>query len=82
MVDRAEQYLMDRGFRQVRVRVHGGLARIEVAPAELDRLLDAQTRAKVSDFCLGLGFGHVCVDLAGYRTGSMNAALADDVRTY
>ncbi len=75
MVDRAEQYLMDRGFRQVRVRVHGSLARIEVAQTELHRLLDADLRAEVSDFCLGLGFRYVCLDLAGYRTGSMNMLL-------
>ena len=69
-VERAEQYLKDRGFRQVRVRVHGTLARIEVEPEELERLLEL--RADAADRLRGLGFQHICMDLEGYRTGSMN----------
>ena len=69
-VELAEQYLKDRDFRQVRVRVHGTLARIETEPAELERLLEL--RADVSEYLRGLGFTHICMDLEGYRTGSMN----------
>ena len=69
-VERAEQYLQDLGFGQIRVRLHSGLARIEVEPAELDRLL--KIRTDIAAYCRSLGFSHVCLDLEGYRTGSMN----------
>ncbi len=75
-VDKAEQLLMDLGFGQLRVRIHGEegkLARIEVMPEEFDKLLhlrDAITR-KYREF----GFDYVAMDLSGYRTGSMNEAI-------
>ena len=69
-VERAEQFLKDRGFRQVRVRVHGRLARIEVEPEQLDRLLEMRTDA--AEYIRSLGFSHICMDLEGYRIGSMN----------
>ena len=75
MVDRAEQLLMDLGFRQFRVRLHGTLARIEVLPDELTRFSDPALRETV---CAGLrdcGFSYVTLDLTGYRTGSMNEVL-------
>ncbi len=72
-VDRAEQYLQSLGFRQVRVRVHGDLARIEVPPDDLSRLL--AHAGQVEAFCRDLGFAYVTMDLAGYRTGSMNRTL-------
>ena len=70
MVDRAEQVLLDAGFRQVRVRVHGTLARIEVEPGQLDLLL--AKRQTVEPALRALGFAYVTMDLGGYRTGSMN----------
>jgi uncharacterized protein len=74
-VDRAEQALRRLGFRQVRVRHHGEVARIEVAVEELPRALDPemgiQIVAKLKDF----GFRYVTVDLEGYRTGSLNDSL-------
>lgn len=77
MVDRAEQELLDLGFHQVRVRIHGdSLARIEVLPAEFPQLLDNAQRL-VRDF-KALGFSYVTMDLAGYRTGSMNETLEGD----
>ena len=76
-VDRAEQELLDLGFHQVRVRIHGdSLARIEVLPAEFPQLLDNAQRL-VRDF-KALGFSYVTMDLAGYRTGSMNETLEGD----
>jgi uncharacterized protein len=78
-VDRAEQLLLDLGFTQVRVRVHGedgGQARIEVMPDEFARLLDEGTRVRVLSGFADFGFRYVSLDLAGYRTGSMNATLA------
>ena len=73
MVDRAEQLLLDLGFRQVRVRIHGQLARIEVDPAEFEKLLSE--REKVTASFKDYGFSYVTMDLTGYRTGSMNETL-------
>ena len=70
MVDRAEQLLLDLGFHQVRVRIHGQLARIETDPAEFEKLLSE--REKVTSAFRDYGFAYVSMDLTGYRTGSMN----------
>ncbi len=75
MVDRAEQLLLDLGFHQVRVRVHGSLARIEVMPEEFPKVMES--RARIADSLKGYGFTYVTLDLQGYRTGSMNEALPD-----
>lgn len=75
MVDKAEQFLLDLGFRQVRVRHHGGLARIEVDDTDFNRFADNQIRNKVYLRYKELGFIHVSLDLKGYRTGSMNEGL-------
>ena len=70
MVERAEDFLRDAGFAQVRVRIHGGMARIEVEPENLADILGMRERivAELKDF----GFSYVSLDLQGYRTGSMN----------
>lgn len=75
MVDKAEQFLLDLGFRQVRVRHHGDLARIEVGHGELSRFFNEEFMAKVYDKFKGIGFTYVTLDLKGYRTGSMNEAI-------
>ena len=75
MVDKAEQRLLDLGFRQVRVRVHGSLARIELLPQDFPRFLQDDIRRPVYDYLKSLGFVYVTLDLAGYRTGSMNETL-------
>lgn len=78
MVDAAEQFLLDLGLTQVRVRVHGAqapVARIEVLPQEFDLLACAGVREQVDARLRALGFGYVALDLRGYRSGSMNAAL-------
>lgn len=75
MVDRAEQILLDLGFRQVRVRHHGDLARIEVGPKETGRFADEEFAARINSELKQIGFTYVALDLAGYRTGSMNEAL-------
>lgn len=74
-VDRAEELLRGAGFIQVRVRHHGEIARIEVGADELDRLLDPALREYISHRLRQLGFRYVTVDLAGYRTGSLNEGL-------
>ena len=80
MVDRAEQLLLDLGFHQVRVRVHGIMARIEVLPEELSKIVGEEIRLRIHHELKGLGFSYVTLDLAGYRTGSMNEILAEAER--
>ncbi|MDR1811249.1 MAG: ATP-dependent sacrificial sulfur transferase LarE [Candidatus Fibromonas sp.] len=74
-VDLSEQLLLDMGFRQVRVRVHGNLARIEILPDEFSRLLAPGLRDNIYSKLKELGFTYVSLDLLGYRTGSMNEGL-------
>jgi uncharacterized protein len=62
-------------FREFRVRYHGDLARIEVAPDELARLMEKDIREAVVRRFKELGFNYVSLDLQGYRTGSLNEAL-------
>ena len=85
MVDKAEQLLLDLGFHQVRVRIHGGdmetgdttgtIARIEVEPKEFAKLMEPATREQIANALKSYGFTYVTLDLFGYRTGSMNATL-------
>jgi uncharacterized protein len=75
-IDEAEKLLRSLGFRQVRVRHHGTIARIEVDPEELPRLLDPKVRDRIAARLKELGYLYVTVDIEGYRTGSMNAPLA------
>lgn len=78
MVDRAEQLLLDLGFHQERVRIHGKMARIEVLPEEFDKILANRERI-VREF-KAAGFTYVTMDLQGYRMGSMNETLTDAER--
>ena len=75
MIDRAEQFLIERGFFEERVRMHGNIARIEVPSADIPRLASDEVREAVHDEFKKLGFLFVTLDLKGYRTGSMNATL-------
>ena len=75
MIDRAEQFLIEHGFLEERVRMHGNVARIEVPPADIPRLASDEIRTAVYDEFRKLGFMYVALDLKGYRTGSMNATL-------
>lgn len=74
-VERAEDVLWELGFRQYRVRYHGDLARIELDPTEMPALL-SHAAAVVERLRTEAGFVHVTMDLAGYRRGSFNSALA------
>ena len=76
MVDRAEQMLLDLGFKQFRVRVHGNIARIEVLPEEISKLMEETVRSVVYKRFKEIGFDYVTMDMAGYRTGSMNETLS------
>jgi uncharacterized protein len=76
MVDQAEQLLLDLGFHQVRVRIHGGtIARIEVLPEEFPRLMQDEIRRTIVMSFKSYGFAYVTMDLQGYRSGSMNETL-------
>ena len=75
MVDKAEQMLLDLGFRQVRVRIHGTMARIEVLPDEFEKLISEEIRSQITASFKSFGFTYVTMDLTGYRTGSMNEVI-------
>ena len=75
MVDKAEQKLIDMGFDQVRVRVHGDIARIEIEPDRFGKIIQPDTAAQLNTFMQELGFRYVTLDLGGYVTGSMNRVL-------
>lgn len=75
MVDRAEQRLLDLGFRQVRVRVHGNLARIEIDSADFERIICPDIAQPLKEYLHELGFLYVALDLGGYQMGSMNKTL-------
>lgn len=78
MVEQAEQFLQDLGFTQVRVRVHGSLARIEVLLEEIPQLMLQDNRKRIAEKLKEYGFSYVTMDLCGYRIGSMNESLTVD----
>lgn len=74
-IQSAEDQLHALGFHQVRVRHHGDTARIEIERGDFERLLSGDTAQKIATGFKQLGYTYVCLDLEGYRTGSMNEAL-------
>jgi uncharacterized protein len=74
-IERGEEALAALGFRQVRVRHHGDLVRIEIAPGELPRALSPAMAAQFTRVFRELGFAFVTLDLEGFRSGSLNALL-------
>lgn len=80
MIDRAEQFLIERGFFEERVRIHGNIARIEVPPVDIPRLVADEIRKVVYEEFKRIGFLFVTLDMKGYRTGSMNATLPQTSR--
>jgi len=74
-IDRAEAVLRALEFRQFRVRAHGELARIEIAPEELARGFDPEIARKIAEGVKSAGFSFVTLDLEGYRQGSLNSLL-------
>lgn len=75
MVGKAEELLQLLGFRQFRVRCHGSIARIEIAPEEMTNIFDMNIIKGINEKLKGIGFSYVTLDLQGYRTGSLNEAL-------
>jgi len=78
MVTSAEEALRKLGFRQLRVRIHGNLARVEIDPAEMDHAWNV--RDKIDRACREAGFVYTALDLRGYRTGAMNEAVSGAVK--
>ncbi|MBX0298021.1 ATP-dependent sacrificial sulfur transferase LarE [Haloarcula nitratireducens] len=76
-IEKAERILRTWGFEQFRVRDHDGLARIEVAPDELEAALDPDFVRMARDYIADLGFEHVTLDLYGYQTGSVSPKTED-----
>lgn len=74
-VERGEEILRQMGFIEFRVRVHGDLVRIEIAPEELEKALNKETSEKLSNDFRKIGFRFVTLDLHGYRSGALNEVL-------
>ena len=74
-IARAESFLKGLGLREFRVRHHDSIARIEAEPGDMSRLLEPGVREELVDEMRALGYLYVTLDLAGFRTGSLNAAL-------
>ena len=75
MVERAEELLRTLSFKQFRVRIHGKLARIEIPPADFDKIMQAEIRREIAEKFRSFGFDYVALDLQGYRSGSMNIGV-------
>lgn len=80
-IAQAEDYLKSLGFSQVRVRHHGQIARIEVEPDEILKIAEPEKRNKIVEEFKKIGYSYVTIDLAGYRTGSMNEPLPSDIKS-
>ncbi len=80
MVERGEDLLHGLGFSQVRLRHHGEIARIELDREEMDRFTKPEIREKVSRALKDMGFTYVCMELEGYRMGSLNVFKENEVR--
>jgi len=78
MVEEAEEFLMNLGFVQIRVRHHGEIARIEVSAQERSKFFNLELMDQVGKRFQEIGFTYVTLDLSGYRTGSMNKVLSEE----
>ena len=74
-IEKAEEFLISKGFLEERVRMHGNLARIEVPAKDIVKIASDETRNEIYDTIKALGFTYVTLDLKGYRTGSMNETI-------
>lgn len=72
-IEEAEDFFYHLGFTQVRVRMHGRIARVEVPPREVEKA--AKLRSEIVSRLEALGFGYISLDLKGYRSGSMDEVL-------
>ena len=77
MVEKSEQLLLDMGFTQLRVRIHGDVARIELPTDDFARFMDEKVRTVVYKKLVEFGFNYVSLDIVGFRSGSMNEAIGE-----
>jgi uncharacterized protein len=75
MIDRSEAYLRSLGFRDLRVRHHGPIARIELPPSEFAKILEGNIAAEIATTLKAYGFKIVTLDLLGFRSGSLNEGV-------
>ncbi len=75
MVEQAEELLLSHGFTQMRVRIHGNMARIELLPEDIPRMADPMLRNEIAEKLKAMGFSYTALDLTGYRTGSLNEVI-------
>ncbi len=75
MVDKAENFLADQGFRNIRARHQGETVNIEVDPTQIPKLLDSPTRKVVEEYMTSIGYEQIQIDPEGYRRGKLNDAL-------
>lgn len=75
IINCAEEYLLELGFEQLRVRYHGDIARIELPKQDFEKMLYKDTSRKVYKYFKGLGFVYTALDIKGYRTGSLNESI-------
>lgn len=75
MVEKAEQYLLDLGFQQMRVRIHGKIARIEIDNQDFEKILQTDIASAINAYLKKLGFSYVSLDLGGYKQGNMNQGI-------
>lgn len=76
-VEKGEQILRFLGFKEFRVRFHGELVRLEIAPAEMEKALQKEMTDRLAGEFKRLGFKYVTLDLHGYRSGAMNEILTE-----
>ena len=77
MIEDAETFLLKQGIKQVRVRCHGPVARIEVGRSDLEKIVDKALSMAIVEYLREIGFDHVSLDLEGFVSGSMNRVLAN-----
>ena len=75
-IAKAEEFLHGLGIKQVRVRHHDDVARIEVEPTELPALINDETRQAIATHFRAIGYSYITLDLEGFRSGSLNEVLA------
>ena len=75
-IAKAEQFLRSLGIRQLRVRHHDTIARIELEPGDFAALMDGESRKRVTEYFRSIGYSYVTLDLDGFRSGSLNEVLS------
>jgi uncharacterized protein len=74
-IAKAEHFLRSKGFKQLRVRHHDTIARIEIEPKDFLALLDDSVRDEITEYFKSIGYSYVTMDMNGFRSGSLNEIL-------